>query len=517
MTPDPVPGEIQPQNTIPSTAGMTTKVVKGSLWTLGGQVLPMAVALVATPFTIRFLGSEGYGVLILVGLIPTYFAFADFGMGIASTKFASEAYAEGKPEKEGEIVRTAALIALLCSLVFAVPIFLFSWPIVTAFNVPEAFQSAANIALRISSAAFVLGILSSVLNTPMLARLRMDLNTLTNTVPKVLMAVVTPVVLYLGVGVVGAVWVAFFAAVATILVTTYFSGRLLPALFRASINKVYWRPLVKFGAGWIVGMIAAILLVNFEKLALAKMVSVRSLAYYSVAFTFASIATTFSQAMLQSLVPAFSQLLSPEKKDEFDGLFARAIRLNLIWLLPTLMVLFVIAEPFFTIWAGEEFGRESPFPFYILLFGLFFNILAYVPHTTITAKGRTDIFAKLYWVELVFYAVSVVVLISYFGIAGAAAAWSLRVVVDAFIIIWFSKRIAGVPFKFFYHFNSLGIGFLLLLPPVLFAVIYSNFSLWLILLVPTCLGLYSILIWKTFVEDGEREWIRSRIRNFVKI
>jgi len=41
VTPDPVPGEIQPQNTIPSTAGMTTKVVKGGLWTLGGQVLPM--------------------------------------------------------------------------------------------------------------------------------------------------------------------------------------------------------------------------------------------------------------------------------------------------------------------------------------------------------------------------------------------------------------------------------------------------------------------------------------------
>ena len=84
---------------IPSTAGMTTRVVKGSLWTLLGQVLPMAVALIATPFTIRFLGSEAYGVVILVGLIPMYFSFADFGMGIASTKFGSEAYGEGNRKK----------------------------------------------------------------------------------------------------------------------------------------------------------------------------------------------------------------------------------------------------------------------------------------------------------------------------------------------------------------------------------------------------------------------------------
>ncbi len=64
---------------------MTTKVVKGSLWTLAGQIAPMAVTLIATPFTIRLLGSEGYGVFVLVALIPTYLGFADFGMGLGST------------------------------------------------------------------------------------------------------------------------------------------------------------------------------------------------------------------------------------------------------------------------------------------------------------------------------------------------------------------------------------------------------------------------------------------------
>src|SRR5580765_3927840 len=100
---------------------MTTKVVKGSLWTLAGQVLPLIASLVATPFTIRLLGSEAYGVVILVGLIPTYFSFADFGMGIASTKFGSEAYGQGDTRKEGEVVRTAAVVAFLSSLVIAVP------------------------------------------------------------------------------------------------------------------------------------------------------------------------------------------------------------------------------------------------------------------------------------------------------------------------------------------------------------------------------------------------------------
>lgn len=113
MTPDvPAPAVEQPApvNTPPSTAGMTTKVVKGSLWTLAGQVAPLGVSLVATPFTIRLLGAEGYGVLILVGLIPTYLGFADLGMGFASTKFGSEAYAAGDTVKEARTVRTAAVL-----------------------------------------------------------------------------------------------------------------------------------------------------------------------------------------------------------------------------------------------------------------------------------------------------------------------------------------------------------------------------------------------------------------------
>jgi O-antigen/teichoic acid export membrane protein len=497
---------------------MTTKVVKGSLWTLAGQVLPLFASLVSTPFVIRFLGSEAYGVLILVGLIPNYFAFADFGMGIASTKFGSEAYGQGLRKKEGEVVRTAGFITLSASLLVAVPLFVFShWIITTWFKVPENYQSMASIALKITSASFVLSILSSVLNTPQLSRLRMDLNTLVNAVPKILMAIATPLVLYSGGFVIEAVWVAFFAAVLIFSGTVFFSGRLLPELYTPTINRNLFRPLLKFGGGWLIAMIAAILLSNVEKLLLARYVSVQSLAHYSVAFTFANMATMFSMAMTQSLIPAFSQLLAPEKRAEFDALFGRSIRLNLIWVLPALMVMFVVAKPFFTIWAGAEFGAASSQPFYVLLFGLLFNILAYIPHSTITASGRTDVLAKLYWVELVLYVAAAVWLVSSYEIIGAAAAWSLRVVVDAFLVIWLAKKIVGVKFRFFNHFASLVLGVAFLLPPVFFAYFYNNFSLWLIPLVLASTVVYSLVIWKTFVDADEKRWIKAKVENLLRL
>ena len=216
--------------------------------------------------------------------------------------------------------------------------------------------------------------------------------------------------------------------------------------------------------------------------------------------------------MIQSLVPAFSQLLAPEKKEEFDRLFSRVTRLNLMWLLPATMLMVVIAKPFFTIWAGAEFGAESTNPFYILVFGLCFNIFAYIPHSVILASGRTDIFAKLYWIELVIYILLVIWLVNLFQIKGAAMAWSLRVIFDALIIIRLSKKIAGVSFKFSDFFYILTLGGILLLPPVLFAVFYDNFSLLLFALAPLSLFLYAVLVWKKFIDTDERKWIINLIK-----
>lgn len=499
---------------IPSTAGMTTKVVKGSMWTLAGSVAPLAVSFISTPFIIRFLGTESYGVLLLVGLIPTYFSFADFGMGVASTKFASEAYGQGDEKKEAEVVWTATAIAAISALIVAIPIFLFSYPIVKLMNVPEHLLATASIALKITSGSFFLGILSSVLNSPMLARLRMDLNMLTSAIPKILLAVVTPLILYFGGGIVEAVSWALIVAIGIVAVVVYFSARLLPELTSISLNRDLLRPLLKFGGAWFIAMVAAMLLANLEKFVLTSLVSVKALAYYSVAFTLANMATIFAQAMIQALIPAFSQLQDSDTEAELHALFARGVRLNLIWVLPALSAMFIGAETFFRLWVGEEFAHGSTVPFYILLGGLLFNVLAYVPHASVVAAGRTDLFAKLYWFELAFYAIAAWLLISTFGIIGAALAWSLRAILDAFVVIALSKRKAGMTFRFFDHFSAISFGVgVLIIPTLLFALTGAILISGAAFIV--ALAIYSAIIWNWFIDADERSWITGRLRDLL--
>lgn len=488
---------------------MTTQVVKGSMWTLIGSVLPLAVSFVATPFVIRFLGAESYGVLLLVGLIPTYFSFADFGMALASTKFASEAFGRGDRNEEQRVVWTAAAIAGLSSFVVGLPIFLFSTDIVGALNVPGYLTGHASIALKICSVAFVIGMVAMVLNSPMLARLRMDLNTVTQAVPRILLAAATPVVLYFGGGIVGAVSASFLITLLSLVAVLFFSVRLLPEVRRPTFDSSLVRPLLKFGGGMLIAMVAAMLLVNLEKLFLTKMVSVQALAYYSVAFTFANMATLFSSAMSQSLLPAFARL--QEDKSHFRALFGRAIRLNLLWLIPALTVMLVAAKPFFTLWAGEEFGRESTLPFCVLLAGLFFNVLAYVPHATITASGHTHIFAKLYWIELAIYAVLAYLLIDAFGILGAALAWTVRSALDAVLITFISRRTTRMSFSFLESARYPGLLAAVILPVMFALTIYSDFSLVLIPVAGIVIVIYALTVWRVGIDESERKWMKERL------
>jgi O-antigen/teichoic acid export membrane protein len=214
----------------------------------------------------------------------------------------------------------------------------------------------------------------------------------------------------------------------------------------------------------------------------------------------------FNNAMTQSLIPAFSQLLTPEKRAEFEALYSRGIRLSVILVLPMMAVMFALAKPFFSVWAGAEFGESSTAPFYILLVGIFFNVFAFVPHTAITSFGRTDLFAKLHWAELLFYAVLLVPCITYFGIVGAALAWSLRVVIDAGIVVWLSNRVVAVRLGSTSQFVSIISAALALFLPLMFGV-YFVFPIWAIAIIAmVSLAAYCILIFGTAIDADEKRW-----------
>lgn len=492
------------------TAGMTTKVVKGTLWTLTGLTIPIFFSLFATPIVTRLLGAEGYGLFVLILLIPAYFSFGDFGMNIASTRFGSAAYAEGSPEKEARVVRTAALIALLSSLPFAAAMAIFSPFAVELFNVPPHRAGEAALALKLAAVAFVVNFLNNIFNTPEFSRLRMDLNISITSGVRLAGIIATPIVVYFGGGVVGAVAVAVCVSIITLAGHIIVSTRLLPELLGFSIDRGSIRPLLKFGGSLVIAGIASVLLANLEKFVLTRATSVETLAYYSIAATFAAMLTLFSASIIQSLMPAFSQLQSEENRPALSALYSRGIRLTLVWLVPAVVFMVLVGRPFFTYWFGPDFGRESTGPYYITIAGLFFNVLAYFPYAALMAAGRSDVFAKLYWIELLPYILLVWWLANRFGANGAAAAWSIRVIFDAALLFLLARKVGRVS----YMQNNVpqflaAVGIMLL--PLAALLYFRELNLVVIAIALGSAAAYSTIVLARILQKEELAWLKNRI------
>src|SRR5207249_5144145 len=132
--------------------------------------------------------------LALVNVLVGYLAFADMGMGVASTKFATEAHAEGGAE-EAKVVWTAALIAAVPSLLVAALLALFAAPLAQhALRLPPGLVPAATIALRLTALGFIGRSVAGVFNTPQLVRLRLDLFTIVTTGSALAQICLVPVV-----------------------------------------------------------------------------------------------------------------------------------------------------------------------------------------------------------------------------------------------------------------------------------------------------------------------------------
>ena len=114
----------------PSTSSrMTTRVARGSLWSLGGQGATLLASLIATPFVIRLLGPEAYGVLALLNVTMGYLAFSDMGMSAASTRFAAERHSLGDEAGESAAIWTSLLIVLLPTLLVSALLILAARPL----------------------------------------------------------------------------------------------------------------------------------------------------------------------------------------------------------------------------------------------------------------------------------------------------------------------------------------------------------------------------------------------------
>lgn len=403
-------------------------------YNLLGQVLPITVSLVTMPLFVQAIGLERYGILSICWLLLGYFGVLDLGLGRAAGQRIA-ALRDQPDEARAEVFWTVFWI----NAGLGVAAFLLVGPLLKlGFGLQDASPLVkGELALAIPWLAASVGV--SLLVGPwgaaLIARERFGVYNITETVANVSSSVV-PLTLAWTVGPRLDILVAasLGVRVAASLIYLFLAAKAVPLGRPTRPRKQVARSLAVYG-GWItVSSIIGPLLWQWDRFAIGAVISAAAVSLYVIPFQLVWRISVIPAALSVALMPR----MSSHNAEGALALHDQALRTLLSILTPIILGLTLIIEPFIRLWLGNELGRQTVDVAHILLPGLWMNSLAQVGSAYLLGQNRPGTMGRLHLAELIPYAAVLYLLMMLFGVEGAALAWTLRVVIDAVLILRFS-------------------------------------------------------------------------------
>jgi O-antigen/teichoic acid export membrane protein len=113
---------------------------------------------------------------------------------------------------------------------------------------------------------------------------------------------------------------------------------------------------------------------------------------------------------------------------------------------PAVVIITAFAHDILQLWLGADFARESTPVLQILAVGLLVNSMVQVQYALVHALGRPDLTAKFHLVQLPIHGFLLWWLVGVWGTTGAALAQSIRLGLEALLLLVAACRLVSLPF-----------------------------------------------------------------------
>ncbi len=411
-------------------------LARNTLLSIVGASAPLALGLIAIPILVRELGAERYGILTLSYIVVGYLGLFDLGLGRAATQQISDSIGAGESERIPAIFWTSMLVMFALGIgVAAIVVGISHWLVYSILNIPSPMRPESVGVFLVLGAVLPFILSGSCLTGTLASFQRFDLTTAVGASTGVYSLAAPLVVLIFTHNLVWIVAILVIGRLGAWLVgLTLCLWLVVPGLAtNICPSRTSLKLLLSFGWWITISGITSPLMAYLDRFVIGSMLSIAAISYYSVPYQMVNKLSMLSLAMAGVLYPAFSATARTDP-DRASILFERSSRYALLALFPGVLILFLFSPEILTIFFGTAFARPGCTVMRWLLIGVLVNGLAQIPYGLVIAANRPDLTAKFHMAETPIYFVALFLLLRRFGVAGAAAAWTLRVTIDAFAL-----------------------------------------------------------------------------------
>ena len=366
-------------------------VIQNTFYNIVAYGCKMALGLFLTPYIIRSLGIERFGIWAVAAIITGYLGLFDFGIGLSFTKYLSEFYAKSQLEKMSEIISTGFLLYFLFTGLITLLFLLFKEPLLSFFTITPSLHSEALITFFISIFVFGIAACLNAFGIIPVAMQRFDIVNIVSVAFSFLNAGCIIFILKHGYGLVG-------LAASTALVVVMRQGVdigiayiLIPGLrFRPlSFNWEIFLKLFRFGFSMQIAKVSGWISTQVDKVLIGAFLSLGMVTYYELGSTIVNYALGISALFVSALLPAFSHIRSRESHEQLIGAYLTALRYGICLILPLFIFIAISGSFIMKAWMGNLYGWVGNLVT-ILCLAFLVNAIAQIPASMCMAIDRPD-------------------------------------------------------------------------------------------------------------------------------
>ena len=322
------------------------------------------VTLALTPFLLHHLGAASYGLWVLaLGLTFSsgYLALADLGLSEASVKFVAEAHANDDANQISEIASTTVAVFTALGITLAAVAWILAPVLVDLFDVPHRLTGPAQLLFGLMGLEILVELPTAAVRSVIEGVQRYGWLRLLDVVSRLLWAVMIVIVVLDGHSVAALGVVTLAAAAVRAVASFVVAHRVAPGL-RLRLSNVSGPTLhrVLSLGGLVSGLrVLTVIYAQMDRVIIAMVLAVASIASYDVAFRMQSVATLVLVTASSAVVPAAAYNAMRSDHDRQRELYLRGTKYAIAITVPVCIAGLLYARPLMVGWVGEAFAPDA--------------------------------------------------------------------------------------------------------------------------------------------------------------
>ena len=393
-----------------------------------GHMWIALIGLVFLPLYTRILGMEAFGLVGLMLSLQAVLQLFDFGIGgTVNRELSRRAHDDTLADCTRDLVRTAEATIWLLAALAAVLVWLGSrpaagyWLHLQSLGAEEAGTAIAIMGVAIAllwPTTFYGNCLSGLERQP-------ALNLINATFATMRYAGVVPVLLWVSPTIEAFLWWHAAVGLAQSLVMAVVVWRALPTGQRRSRWSMPALLRNRGFAGGLFGIgVAAVLVTQIDRLALASFRPLEEVGYYTLALSVSAGLGRMVQPMFNALYPRFSRLVSRQDEATLRELYHLSSQYLAVVIAAIAAILIVFSGDVLLLWTGDAMVAEkAALPMAILVAGTALNGLMNIPYALQLAHAWTRLALGLNILSLALIIPLCLWIVPRHGMVGAAMLW----------------------------------------------------------------------------------------------